>query len=146
MPARVLGALLIVFAVACAIAQAPSSDQLNQPHIQPPPAPAPRATVPGKPVAPLPPVGQDIRSDLQRMRALLSQMRTNLAFVQNTQSPLKHQFELECDMWQILISDLERHLNAQHAALGGGPRHRSSANVRLRNAAQSDAQIRGSAP
>ena len=146
MPVRVLGMLLMLFAARCALAQAPSSDQLNQPHIQPPPSPAPRAEAPAKPASPLPPVGQDMRSDLQRMRALLSQMRSNLAFVQNTQSPLKHQFELECDMWQILISDLERHLNAQHAALGGGPRHRSSANVRLRNAAQSDAQIRGSAP
>ncbi len=93
------------------LAQAPSSDQLNQPHVEPPPAPA-RKEAPAAPAPPLPPVGQDMRADLTRMRALLAQMRTNLAFVSNTQSPLKHQFELECDMWQILISDLERQVNA----------------------------------
>jgi hypothetical protein len=111
MPARFLVLLWVLLVAVCAAAQAPSSDQLNQPHVEPPPAPARRAEPPAKPVAPLPAVGQDMRADLQRMRALLAQMRSNLAFVQNTQSPLKHQFELDCDMWQILITDLERHMN-----------------------------------
>lgn len=142
MPPKALGVLLILFAATYAIAQAPSSDQLNQPHIQPPPAPAPRAEAPAKQVAPLPPVGEDMRSDLQRMRALLSQMRSNLAFVQNTQSPLKHQFELECDMWQILISDLERHISAQPAALRAVPRHRISAELHPQGVAQSADQSR----
>jgi hypothetical protein len=110
MPARIITlGYLLSFAV-CALAQAPSSDQLNQPHIQQP-APAQRVETPQR-ITPLPPVGQDVRADLLRMRALLNQMRTNLAFVQDTQTPLKHQFELECDMWQILITDLERQMNA----------------------------------
>ena len=146
MPVRVLGMLLMLFAARCALAQAPSSDQLNQPHIQPPPSPAPRAEAPAKPASPLPPVGQDMRSDLQRMRALLSQMRSNLAFVQNTQSPLKHQFELECDMWQILIADLERHINAQPAALRAVPRHRTSDDLHSRRVAQSADQSRVPVP
>jgi hypothetical protein len=47
-------------------------------------------------------------ADLQRMRVLLNQMQTNLAFVQATTTPLKHQFELEIDMWQILVNQMER--------------------------------------
>jgi hypothetical protein len=116
MPARFLALLWVLLVAVSVAAQAPSSDQLNQPHVEPPPAPAIRAEPPSKPVAPLPAVGQDMRADLQRMRALLAQMRSNLAFVQNTQTPLKHQFELECDMWQILISDLERHMSAPQPA------------------------------
>ena len=49
-----------------------------------------------------------MRSDLQKMRVLLNQMQTNLAFVQNTTTPLKHQFELEIDMWQLLLDQMER--------------------------------------
>lgn len=111
MPGRVLALVCMMVVAVCVGAQAPSSDQLNQPHIQPPPAPAPRAETPAR-VAPLPPVGKDMHADLQRMRSLLAQMRNNLAFVQTTQTPLKHQFELECDMWQVLITDMERRLDA----------------------------------
>ena len=146
MPARVLGMTLTLLLGICAVAQAPSSDQLNQPHIQPPPAPAPRAETPTKPVAPLPPVGQDARADLQRMKALLAQMRTNLAFVQNTQTPLKHQFELECDLWQILISDLERHLKAEPTAFHGKAGDRTPANLSLRNVARSGGRSRVPVP
>ncbi len=110
MPARIVVLICMAVIAVCVGAQAPSSDQLNQPHIQPPPAPARRAETPAK-VAPLPPVGQDMHADLERMRSLLAQMRNNLAFVQTSQTPLKHQFELECDMWQVLITDMERRLN-----------------------------------
>ncbi len=55
---------------------------------------------------------QAMREDLQRMKALVQQMQTNLAFVDVTQSPLKHQFQLEIDMWQALITNMERRLNA----------------------------------
>ncbi len=112
MPRAILTTACFLLMTISSAAQAPSSDQLNQPHITPPPAPA-HKEAPAQPAPPLPPIGQDTRADLMRMRALLAQMRTNLAFVSNTQSPLKHQFELECDMWQILITDLERRLNAQ---------------------------------
>ena len=42
------------------------------------------------------------------MRALVRQMETNLAFVDSTQTPLKHQFQLEIDMWKTLIDQMER--------------------------------------
>src|SRR3954468_18085790 len=53
---------------------------------------------------------QALRADLQRMKALVQQMQTNLAFVTNTQGPLKHQFELEIEMWQLEIATMERRL------------------------------------
>ncbi len=53
---------------------------------------------------------QALRMDLQRMKALVQQMQTNLAFVTNTQGPLKHQFELEIEMWQTEIASMERRL------------------------------------
>jgi hypothetical protein len=56
---------------------------------------------------------QALRMDLQRMKALVQQMQTNLAFVTTIQGPLKHQFELEIEMWQLEIARLERRLGAQ---------------------------------
>jgi hypothetical protein len=55
---------------------------------------------------------QAMKSDVQRMRVILNQMRTNLAFVDNTQSPLKHQFELETDMWQVTLDQMDRRIAA----------------------------------
>jgi hypothetical protein len=51
-----------------------------------------------------------LKSDLQKMRSLLSQMQTNLAFVGSTTTPLNHQLELEIQMWRVLIDQTERHL------------------------------------
>lgn len=51
---------------------------------------------------------QAVRDDIKKMRALVRQMETNLAFVDTTQSPLKHQFQLDIDMWNILINQMER--------------------------------------
>jgi TolA-binding protein len=51
---------------------------------------------------------QALRDDIKRMRALVGQMETNLAFVDTTQSPLKHQLQLEIDMWNVLINQMER--------------------------------------
>lgn len=53
---------------------------------------------------------QAMKSDVQRMRVLLNQMRNNLAFVDTTQSPLKHQFELEADMWQMELNQMDRRI------------------------------------
>jgi hypothetical protein len=53
---------------------------------------------------------QAMKSDVQRMRVMLNQMRNNLAFVDNTQSPLKHQFELETDMWQVMLDQMDRRI------------------------------------
>jgi len=53
---------------------------------------------------------QAMQADAKKMRVILNQMRTNLAFVQNTQTPLKHQFELEVDMWQTLLDQMDRRI------------------------------------
>jgi hypothetical protein len=55
---------------------------------------------------------QAMKSDVQRMRVMLNQLRTNLAFVDTTQSPLKHQFELEADMWQMTLDQMDRRIAA----------------------------------
>jgi hypothetical protein len=51
---------------------------------------------------------QALRDDIKKMRALVRQMESNLAFVDTTQSPLKHQFQLDIDMWKMVIDHLER--------------------------------------
>jgi hypothetical protein len=51
---------------------------------------------------------RQLRADLERLKVFLNQMRTNLAFVQTTQTPLKHQFELEVDAWQVIVQQMER--------------------------------------
>lgn len=56
---------------------------------------------------------QELRQDIQRMKNLVQQMETNLAFVDTTQSPLKHQFQLEIDMWKAEIERMERRLNSK---------------------------------
>jgi hypothetical protein len=55
---------------------------------------------------------QALREDLARMNELVRQMESNLAFVDTTQSPLKHQFQLEIDMWRTVIAGMERRLAA----------------------------------
>ena len=50
------------------------------------------------------------------MRVILNQMRTNLAFVDTTQSPLKHQFELETDMWQVMLDQMDRRIAAMEGS------------------------------
>ena len=59
---------------------------------------------------------QAMKSDVQRMRVILNQMRTNLAFVDTTQSPLKHQFELEADMWQVALDQMDRRIAAMESS------------------------------
>lgn len=51
---------------------------------------------------------QALREDIRKMRALVAQMESNLAFVDSTQTPLKHQFQLDIDMWNIVINQMER--------------------------------------
>jgi len=51
---------------------------------------------------------QALREDIRKMRALVAQMQSNLAFVDSTQTPLKHQFQLDIDMWNVLINQMER--------------------------------------
>jgi hypothetical protein len=73
---------------------------------RPAPAPAPRASAVSAGDA------EALRGDLQRMKSLVQQMQTNLAYVTSIQGPLKHQFELEIEMWQLEIVRMERHLNS----------------------------------
>ncbi len=66
---------------------------------------------------------EQLRGDVQRLRVLLNQMRNNLAFVQTSQTPLKHQFELEADAWQVVIEQMERRLKRmEDDAAGAEPR------------------------
>lgn len=54
---------------------------------------------------------QALRQDVARMKALVQQMQTNLAFVDTTQSALKHQFQLEIEMWQTVITEMDHRLD-----------------------------------
>jgi len=56
---------------------------------------------------------KDLRSDLERMHILLEQMQRNVAFVSAGDTPLKHQFQLEIEMWQLLIRDMEKKASVQ---------------------------------
>lgn len=53
---------------------------------------------------------QALRQDITRMKTLVQQMQSNLAFVDNTQSPLKHEFELNIELWQTVIAQMDRRL------------------------------------
>jgi hypothetical protein len=46
------------------------------------------------------------QADLDRMRILLEQMQENLGMVQNLNTPLRHQFELEIEMWQLVFKQM----------------------------------------
>jgi hypothetical protein len=63
---------------------------------------------------------QTLSNDVARMRVLLHQMEMNLALVQTTQTPLKHQFELEIDMWRVVLEGMERRAQALGAKQTGG--------------------------
>ena len=71
----------------------------------------PRATTPSDSDA------EAMRADLARMRNLVAQMQRNLGFVDSGLTPLKHQFELEIEMWNVLINDMQRRLNARSGQL-----------------------------
>jgi len=53
---------------------------------------------------------RQLQADLEKMRLILRQMQTNLAFAQVGDTPMKHQFELEIDMWTVLINHMESEL------------------------------------
>jgi hypothetical protein len=62
-----------------------------------------------------------MQADAKKMRVILNQMRTNLAFVQNTQTPLKHQFELEIEMWQTQLDQMDRRIQQMQHRDDGTP-------------------------
>ena len=55
----------------------------------------------------------DLRTDLARMQTLLEQMQRNVAFVSPGDTPMKHQFQLEIEMWQLLIRDMQKKTSSE---------------------------------
>ena len=51
-----------------------------------------------------------MKADLARMRVLVTQMQNNLGLTTNSTTPLYHQFDLEIQMWQLLIAQIERRI------------------------------------
>ena len=56
-----------------------------------------------------------LKADLQRMTNTLNQLRTNLGYVASTTQPLRHQFELEIDLWQMQLGQMERRIQRLEA-------------------------------
>lgn len=52
------------------------------------------------------------QDDIRKMRSLVQQMEINLVSVDTSQSPLKHQFQLDIDMWKTLLNQMERRAQA----------------------------------
>jgi hypothetical protein len=63
---------------------------------------------------------QALANDIARMQSLVHQMENNLAFVQTTQTPLKHQFELEIEMWRVVLGEMERRVQRLRGTTTGG--------------------------
>ena len=55
-----------------------------------------------------PPDKSEAPPELERMRSLLTQMQNNLPSLPSGYSAMKHQFELEIDMWRLLLDHIER--------------------------------------
>ncbi len=107
MKASILGLVLLV--TLGGLTQNP--DERVPPRVQSRPAQQRTEAAPAQAAAPSDrEEAEALRADLNRMRVLLNQMRTNLAFVQTSDTPLKHQFDLNNDMWQILLNDMDRRL------------------------------------
>ena len=63
---------------------------------------------------------QALTNDIARMQSLVHQMENNLAFVQTTTTPLKHQIELELDMWRVVLNGMERRVQRLRGTTTGG--------------------------
>lgn len=63
---------------------------------------------------------QALTNDIARMQSLVRQMEMNLAFVQTTQTPLKHQFELDIEMWRVVLNGMERRVQRLRGRTTGG--------------------------
>jgi hypothetical protein len=63
---------------------------------------------------------QALANDIARMQSLVHQMENNLAFVQTTTTPLKHQFELELEAWRVVLSGMERRVQRLRGTTTGG--------------------------
>lgn len=58
----------------------------------------------------------DLKSDLEKMRVLIDLMQRNVAFVSAGDTPMKHQFQLEIEMWQLLLRDMDRKIDESGTA------------------------------
>jgi len=52
----------------------------------------------------------ELEKDLAKMRTLIEQMQLNLAATATGESPLKRQFQLDIEMWQLLVQRMEKRL------------------------------------
>lgn len=59
-----------------------------------------------------------MKADLAKMRVLVTQMQNNLGLTTNTTTPLYHQFELEINMWQLVIAHMERRIERMERGKG----------------------------
>ncbi len=107
-------AILLLLVVALIVVAAPPQTNPDEHIVTHSPRAAQQQKAAGTAVQVAPAIDQQeaeaMRKDIQQMRVLLNQMRTNLAFVQSSDTPLKHQFALNNDMWQLLLNDMERRL------------------------------------
>ena len=58
----------------------------------------------------------DLKSDLEKMRVLIELMQRNVAFVSAGDTPMKHQFQLEIEMWQLLVRDMDHKIDESGTA------------------------------
>jgi TolA-binding protein len=52
-----------------------------------------------------------MKADLAKMRVLVTQMQNNLGVTTTSTTPLYHQFDLQIQMWQLLIAQMERRID-----------------------------------
>jgi hypothetical protein len=52
----------------------------------------------------------ELEKELAKMRTLIGQMQYNLAATATGETPLKRQFQLDIEMWQLLVQRMERRL------------------------------------
>ena len=119
MPARKSPAVVIsafvVGALVVAIGLAPSDHNRAPAQVVTPQIGQTRAPAESEEVA-------QLCLEVQRLQGLLNQMRTNLAFVQSSQTPLKHQFELEADAWQVIVDEMKMRLKRLEVSDNASPR------------------------
>ena|SRR5512146_1689648 len=51
------------------------------------------------------------KADIERMRNIVDQMDRNKAFAAPGETPLKHEFDLEIELWRTLLDHLEKQLS-----------------------------------
>jgi hypothetical protein len=77
---------------------------------------------PQQPVPPPPsaPAGtesdrDEMRREIAQMRVLIDQMQRNLAQVASGETALKHQFDLDIQLWRMMVNRMEKQLGPDRA-------------------------------